>query len=151
MPQLLPALYPCDVALVPVRVSSVTPLCGLSNLLAAITPLTQLPIPPCVSIDVARLSGAAQYDTGNGERETTQEEGPRGSCGKPGVFGGFSKRVLESRSLRSDFKGAVGELWEGASLRVSFPQLFHSCVTRVSFHRTFLEENAEGSGERGCW
>jgi len=27
---------------------------------------------------------------------------------------------LESRSLRSDFKGAVGDLWEGASLRGSF-------------------------------
>jgi len=37
--------------------------------------------------------------------------GSCGSCGKPGVFGGFSKRVLESWSLRSDFKGAVGDLW----------------------------------------
>jgi hypothetical protein len=60
--------------------------------------------------------------------------------------------VLESRSLRSDFKGGVGELCEGASLRVSFAQLFHSTVTRGSFHRTFfLEEGTAGGGERGYW
>ena len=78
--------------------------------------------------------------------------GSCGSCGKPGVFGGFSKRVLESRSLRSDFKGAVGYLWEDASLRASFPQVFHSAVARGSFHRTCgVDGGTEGGGERGCW
>jgi hypothetical protein len=60
-----------------------------------------------------------------------------GSCGKPGVFVGFSKRVLESRSLRSDFKGSVGDLWEGGeSSKPAFHQVFHGAGTRGSFHRT---------------
>ena len=40
--------------------------------------------------------------------------GAQGKCGKrPIPAAAFSKRLWESRSLRSDFQGIVGELWEG--------------------------------------
>ena len=50
---------------------------------------------------------------------------------------GFPSGLLESRSLRSDFKDIVGEFVGRCRVFVTaFHQLFHNVVTRGSFHRT---------------
>ena len=46
-----------------------------------------------------------------------------------------------------DFKGAVGDLWEDASLRASFPQVSHSTVTVSASTGLPMSRGAEWLGE----